>query len=214
MIPEYRTIARPARIEYIINKSRFIANAAPISDAAQAESVLSAVKSEYKDATHYCYAYIFGADGSAMKYSDGGEPGGTAGLPILEVLKKQNLTECIVVVTRYYGGIQLGAGGLARAYSHAAAEAVKAAGIALRTYTDEYRFELDYPLHAKIENALKKYDRIMIRSVEYLEKVIYTVAVRHTDIGAVGGYITEISGGAAGLAVLGSGYCDWITEKE
>lgn len=108
--------------EYIINKSKFIVNLFYIENSINIEKNLNKVKEEYKDATHYCYAYIVNG---AMKMSDDGEPSGTAGLPILNVLKKNNLNNILCVVVRYFGGIKLGSGGLVRAYSNCVSETLK-----------------------------------------------------------------------------------------
>lgn len=113
----YRTLRQSASDEFIINKSRFIGYAAPCETEAEALAFLQSIRTKHKDATHNCYAYIIGQNAGIMRYSDDGEPGGTAGLPMIEVLKHQGVVNCCCVVTRYFGGVLLGAGGLVRAYT-------------------------------------------------------------------------------------------------
>ena len=112
----YRTLRQSASDEFVINKSRFIGYAAPCETEAEALAFLQSIRTKHKDATHNCYAYIIGQNAGIMRYSDDGEPGGTAGLPMMEVLKHQGVVNCCCVVTRYFGGVLLGAGGLVRAY--------------------------------------------------------------------------------------------------
>ena len=125
----YRTLRKFASDEFIINKSRFIGYAAPCETEAEALAFLQSIRTKHKDATHNCYAYIIGQNAGIMRYSDDGEPGGTAGLPMMEVLKHQGVVNCCCVVTRYFGGVLLGTGGLLRAYTAAAADALADAGI-------------------------------------------------------------------------------------
>ena len=125
----YKTLLQEANDEYIVNKSRFIGSAAPVETPEQALAFLDKIRQQYKDATHNCYAYIIGKNAGIMRYSDDGEPGGTAGMPIIEVMKARGVVNCAVVVTRYFGGILLGGGGLVRAYSHTASIALQAAQI-------------------------------------------------------------------------------------
>ena len=113
----YKTLLTRASDEFIINKSRFIGYGAPAASEEEALGFLADVRSAHKDASHHCYAYIIGANMGVMRYSDDGEPGGTAGMPIIEVMKARQITNACVVVVRYFGGVLLGAGGLTRAYS-------------------------------------------------------------------------------------------------
>ena len=124
----YKTLLRRDQDEFIINKSRFIGYGCPCETEEEALAFLKQIREKHADATHNCYAYIIGANMGIMRYSDDGEPGGTAGLPIIEVMKARGVTNCCVVVTRYFGGILLGAGGLVRAYSQGSATAIKACG--------------------------------------------------------------------------------------
>ena len=124
---DYRTVLKAASDEFTEKRSRFIGHIAPVTTEAQAQAFIAAKKKEYWDARHNVWAYVL-RDGNLRRYSDDNEPQGTAGMPVLDVLQKEELTDCVVVVTRYFGGILLGGGGLVRAYSHAARLAVDAGG--------------------------------------------------------------------------------------
>ena len=113
----YVTVAEQSCEEIVINKSRFIGYAAPCETEEQALSFLQSIRDEHKTATHHCYAYIIGENASVMRYSDNGEPAGTAGMPIMDVMRNKGIVNCCIVVVRYFGGVLLGTGGLVRAYT-------------------------------------------------------------------------------------------------
>src|SRR5699024_4890875 len=115
--------------EIIINKSRFIGYASPVESEKSAQEFIDTIKQKHKDATHNVFAYIIGQNKNIQRYSDDGEPSGTAGIPILEMMKKEDLTDTVIVVTRYFGGIKLGAGGLVRAYIKGAKCGLESANI-------------------------------------------------------------------------------------
>ena len=116
----YRTIKEYGEDEVIINKSRFIGYSSPINSEEEAIDFINLIKSKHKDATHNVYAYVFGEESNIQRFNDDGEPSGTAGIPVLEVIKKEDLRNIVVVVTRYFGGVKLGGGGLIRAYTKGA----------------------------------------------------------------------------------------------
>ncbi len=122
----YKTVRKRAEDEYIVKKSRFIGYAAPVTTQQQALDFIAEISKKHWDATHNVYAYIL-REGGVKRYSDDGEPQGTAGIPTLDVLEKSGVTDCVVVVTRYFGGVMLGAGGLVRAYTQATQAGVEAA---------------------------------------------------------------------------------------
>ena len=128
----YKTLRAENSAEFVINKSRFIGYGCPCETEEEALAFLARIRQKHKDATHNCYAYIIGLNSGIMRYSDDGEPGGTAGMPIIEVMKARGVVNCAVVVTRYFGGILLGAGGLVRAYAQGSKAALDAAGIRAR----------------------------------------------------------------------------------
>jgi uncharacterized YigZ family protein len=124
LVDEYKTLLKAGNDEIIIERSRFIGYAAPVSSEEEAMEFIDKIKNQHKDATHNVTAYVVGLHNEVQRYNDDGEPAGTAGVPILEVLKKEDLRNTVVVVTRYFGGIKLGAGGLIRAYTRGAKIAV------------------------------------------------------------------------------------------
>lgn len=151
----YLTIAKETRIEYIIEKSRFIATASPCQTEEDAQNFISRINKEFWDANHNCTAFVLGERQEQQRSSDNGEPSGTAGKPILEVLKKTQITNTAIVVTRYFGGIKLGAGGLIRAYSHSAAEVLRQAPKLLYTPKQLVNVTVNYNHFNAIENYLK-----------------------------------------------------------
>lgn len=150
----YTTIDGQAENLLVIHKSRFLGFAVNVQTAEEANAVLARIKKQHWDASHNGYAYIIGKENPLMKASDDGEPGGTAGMPMLEVLKKNELTDILAVVTRYFGGIKLGAGGLVRAYSASVSETLKAAKIVHYEPCEIYRQDIEYDIWAKIEPKL------------------------------------------------------------
>ena len=160
-----------------INKSEFIGHAFYVESVDEAEKYISEIREKYKDATHNCFAYIIGVDKLIQKYSDDGEPSGTAGIPMLEVLRKKDLTNCLVISTRYFGGILLGAGGLVRAYTKSIVGVLEKSKIVRKELFYNLDIVLDYIFLGKIENILKNFD-LKILNIEYLEKVKINLSVR------------------------------------
>lgn len=152
------TIKKIVISEQIINKSRFITSLFPVESPSDALAILKSVKKEYYDATHNCYAYIIGDNSEHIKYSDDKEPSQTAGVVIYEVLKKNNLTNVLCIVTRYFGGVKLGSGGLVRAYSGSAAKAVEAAKIIEIISMTSISITCSYEVLDLIQNYLKDYE--------------------------------------------------------
>ena len=159
---DYITLNQRAQDEFVERKSRFIGTATPVSTQEEAIAFIDEMRSKYWDATHNVYAYIL-RDGT-KRYSDDGEPQGTAGVPVLDVLQKEGLTDLCVVVTRYFGGILLGAGGLVRAYSHGAKIAVDAAGIKPMSVCKVYELEMDYSQYGQITYLLPKFHAVTLES--------------------------------------------------
>ncbi len=140
---------------YEVSKSKFFAHVLHVETEEEARDFVQMIRKKYFDATHNCSAWILGERGDKQKSNDDGEPGGTAGNPILEAIKKNELTNCAVVVTRYFGGIKLGAGGLIRAYSHTAALGLSAAKIVQMTLFKRISLTLEYNFLATVENYLR-----------------------------------------------------------
>ena len=146
---DYLTLERAACAEFVERRSRFIGYCKPIVREEEATAFISEIKSKHWDASHNVYAYVL-REGQIRRYSDDGEPQGTAGIPVLEVLQKSGLTDAVVVVTRYFGGVLLGAGGLVRAYSHGAKLAVEAGGMVQMRLCAELSLHCDYTQYGKI----------------------------------------------------------------
>ena len=190
----YKTLISRADAEFVINKSRFIGHGKPVESEEEALAFLAEMRETYKDATHNCYAYIVGANMGVMRYSDDGEPGGTAGMPIIEVLKARGVTNCCVVVTRYFGGILLGAGGLVRAYSQGAAAALNACGVGVMHPTARYLLEVPYPMLGRLEFFLKT-EPVIVEEKQFADAVILTLVVRTSDEEAFAARLTNMSEG-------------------
>lgn len=154
MINSYVTLAGPGRDEIIIQKSRFIGQAWPCSSEEEALSHIKEVRDASKDARHHCYAYIIGQNEGIIRYSDDGEPGGTAGMPMLSLMRSQKLVNCCAVVTRYFGGVLLGTGGLVRAYTQSCDVALKAAGIIQMENTSFELCEIPYTVWNTVKYTL------------------------------------------------------------
>ncbi len=176
----YKTLLRRAEEEFVIHKSVFIGHGMPVETEEQALAFLNEMRQTYKDANHNCYAYVIGPNMGVMRYSDDGEPGGTAGLPMMEVLKQRQVTNCCVVVTRYFGGILLGAGGLVRAYSQGAAAAVNACGVGVIHPTARYLMDVSYPLLNKVEYHLKG-QPVIVEEKAFAESITFTLVVKSSD---------------------------------
>ena len=151
----YKTLREENSAEFIINKSRFIGYGCPCETEEEALAFLARIRQKHKDATHNCYAYIIGLNSGIMRYSDDGEPGGTAGMPIIEVMKARGVVNCAVVVTRYFGGILLGAGGLVRAYAQGSKTALDAAGVVVMEKSARQLVEVDYSTWQRLEYFLR-----------------------------------------------------------
>lgn len=177
----YFTLGARSCEEMVERKSRFIAQASPVINEEDALSFIKAVKESHKTAGHHCFAYIIGINAGLMRYQDDGEPQGTAGIPILEVLKKNNLVNCAAVVTRYFGGILLGTGGLARAYSASAAKAVKAAGIVRAERSVRLSTLVAYAFWDQVSYTLSKLPVCDVGK-EFTDKVLLQLTVREQDL--------------------------------
>lgn len=164
------------RYEFVVEKSRFIAFACQVSTVGQANFFIESVSKKHYDATHNCYAYL---TEEGQKFSDDGEPQGTAGMPILNVIKGKNLFNTAVVVTRYFGGIKLGAGGLVRAYGKAASEVLELAEKTQFKNCALLETQCDYSLVSAVESAVAPYGKVLER--EYYADVRFLVAVPEQD---------------------------------
>ncbi|PZF89135.1 YigZ family protein [Listeria ivanovii] len=194
MLNQYLTIRHNGTHEIIIEKSRFICHLMRVATESEAQTFIQQIKKEHRDASHNCSAYIIGENDQFQKAQDDGEPSGTAGVPMLEVLKKKGLKNVAVVVTRYFGGTKLGAGGLVRAYGSAVSEAIQIIGIVECKLATILECAFAYSLLGKIENALEQRN-YQIDQKEFTEKVVLHIFVNNDDLTSFSNWITEISNG-------------------
>lgn len=208
----FRTLAKPAETETVIKKSRFIGCASPTPDEEAALSFLKSVKAAHPLASHHCHAYVLGANGAATRFSDDGEPSGTAGKPILEVLKNQDITNACVVVVRYFGGTLLGRGGLVRAYSGACAAAVSLSGIATEEPSGIIQADLPYALWDKVQFAMKSLP-VQVGEAAYSEHVSFDFLVRLKDLDAVMNALTDATEGRIQMDLAERLYSQWLVDQ-
>ena len=161
----YLTIHHSSRDEVIIQKSRFIGCAAPCETEEDALEFIRSVHDQYRDARHWCYAYVIGQNRGIMRYSDDGEPSGTAGMPMMDVIKNSGVVNCCVVVVRYFGGVLLGTGGLVRAYTQGCKLALQASGIIRMELTDVRECRVSYAAWNMIQHALQSFLHIGLHIV-------------------------------------------------
>lgn len=164
---EYKTIAQYSEGTYSELRSKFLAFAHPVKTVEEAMALVDQYQKKYYDARHVCWAYMLGADRETFRSNDNGEPSGTAGKPILGQINSNELTDIIILVVRYFGGVKLGTSGLVVAYRTAAAEAIANATIVMRTVDEEYSFSFEYPLMNKVMKVVRDMDaRIVSQSFD------------------------------------------------
>ncbi len=194
MLQSYLTVKGNGKHEIIIEKSRFISHIARTESEEEAQVFIQHIKKLHKDATHNCSAYLIGEHDQIQKALDDGEPSGTAGVPILEVLKKKGLKDTTVVVTRYFGGIKLGAGGLIRAYSKSTSEGIDATGVVERKLMRVIGTYIDYTWLGKLENELRS-SIYEVKEIHYLENVMIETYVEETGKESFMSWMTELTNG-------------------
>ena len=177
----YKTILKNEEIETVVNKSRFVGHCARVLNEEEAIGFIQDIKNSHRDATHNVFAYVIGLDNEIQRYSDDGEPNGTVGIPIINFLKNMELTNIAVVVTRYFGGIKLGTGGLARAYAGAARDAVEKGKIVEAKQFSRIRLGFDYSLIGKIENTLSQKKTLITEKV-FDEKVAFVILAEKDEV--------------------------------
>jgi uncharacterized YigZ family protein len=203
----YFTISKAASDSFIEKKSEFIGYIAPVKTNDEAVAFINEIKAMHRKARHNVYAYILRED-NISRYSDDGEPQGTAGVPVLEVLQKRGLTDVCVVVTRYFGGILLGGGGLLRAYSHAASIACDAAHIMDMRLCHRLTIKTDYNLYGKINYILPNFDVITVNS-DFADAVTLEILVMSEKLDALRKELTEVTNNSAEVTDLGELYEDF-----
>ena len=204
----YKTVLQDASDEMIERKSRFIGYCRPVKTQEEAIEFINEIRALHRQATHNVYAYVLRED-NTVRYSDDGEPAGTAGVPVLEVIKKEGLTDVAVVVTRYFGGVLLGAGGLVRAYGKGAKIGIDAAVRIEKIYCSVYMIRCDYSTYGKLEYMVANGGYILKDSA-FENDVCITVGVKVGEEEAFLKKVADISGGSADVTILPGEY---ITKK-
>lgn len=201
----YLTIKDEVSSEFEEKKSIFIGHAKRVYTDNEARDFINKIKNEHKEATHNVYAYVIGENMGIQRYSDDGEPQGTAGIPVLEVIKKNAVTDIAVVVTRYFGGIMLGAGGLVRAYSKGAALAIKDGGIVERVKGCTLDILMDYDLLGKVQYACGQ-NSWHIENIQYSDKVNMVLYIEANNVDKIKKTIIETTSGRANFETYDEDY--------
>ncbi len=206
MTEAYKTVRGFGRAEMVEKKSRFIGFCKNVKTEDEAIAFINAVRAEHREATHNVYAYIL-RENNAMRYSDDGEPAGTAGVPVLEVLRKEGLVDAVVVVTRYFGGVLLGAGGLVRAYGKGAKIGVDAAGRVEMRLCNVYSVKTDYSSYGKLQYAIAE-GGYQLRDVRFTEAVELIVCAETSRAAEFEAMVTELSLGRSSAELVSTEFVE------
>lgn len=199
MLPNYFTVRGFGSHEIEIEKSRFICYINEAKSEQDAQQFILEIKKKHSDANHNCSAYLIGEKDEIQKASDDGEPSGTAGVPMLEVLKKRGLKDTVVVVTRYFGGKKLGAGGLIRAYGQSVSEGLNEVGIVERTLVKVINIKVSYKLLGKVEHALRN-SNYHLEKVNHLEEVEFELWIKINEVITFNEWMVEITNGSCDIS--------------
>lgn len=202
---DYKSIHKVGRDEIIINKSRFIGSASPVENEQEALEFIEKIRKEFKDATHNVYAYVIGENSNIQRYSDDKEPSGTAGMPVLNVIMQENLRNVVVVVTRYFGGVLLGAGGLVRAYTKGAKIGIEKSIIVEKNLYYNVSFSIEYTLLGKMDNELMK-NEFIVKDKVYLDQVEFHLIVKEGETNKIKNLIMEVTSGQSEITVGQAAY--------
>lgn len=206
-MPTYLTLAADGAAEIEVRRSRFLARLSRVATEDEARAVVEQVRRQHWDARHNCSAFVLGPDGAVMRSSDDGEPSGTAGAPMLEVLRGRGLSDVVAVVTRYFGGVLLGAGGLVRAYSDAVRAGVDAAGVVERRLLALYDVRVGLAAAGKVENELRARG-LLVRGVDYADVATVHLAVDAETSTPVASLVAELTAGESRPRPVGSAWVD------
>lgn len=210
-INHYLTLAAPARAEVEVRRSRFVCDVAPVSTEAEARAVVERVRSTSRDARHHCTAFVLGSDGATMRSNDDGEPSGTAGAPMLEVLRGRGLTDVVAVVTRWFGGTLLGTGGLIRAYGDAVSLALDQATLVRMELREGLVAEVDHAAAPRLEHALRGLTGVEITGADYLSQGVrlHVAAAPH----AVADVERTVAVQTSGAGSVTAGEPSWVASE-
>ena len=209
----YKAVDKEFQELIVIQKSKFITTLVPINSQEDAQEKLNLIKKKYSDATHNCYAYISSENAIEQRFSDDGEPQGTAGVPILEVLKKKGVYMTLCVVTRYFGGVKLGANGLIGAYSSCAASAIDKAEIVEYKFSNNVEIEIDYSIYKKVQEAVEKNEG-QVQNVEYGNSVKIQCVIPQENYEMAKGDIVNITSGQAKIEIKNTKYNKFVEAKK
>ncbi|MGP3988213.1 YigZ family protein [Streptomyces sp. 3N207] len=202
---EYITVAAEGVHETEVNRSRFLCALAPAATEAEAQEFIARVRKQHPGANHNCSAYVIGADASIQKANDDGEPGGTAGVPMLQMLLRREVRYAVAVVTRYFGGVKLGAGGLIRAYGGAVGEALDAVGTVTRRRFRLVTVTVGHERAGRLENDLRATGR-EVREVHYGAEVTIELGLPDADLADFRGWLADATAGTARVEVGGEAF--------
>lgn len=205
---EYKTVEKEASDFFIEKKSKFIGYAKPVKTQEEAVDFISEIKSKHWDATHNVYAYVL-RENNIQRYSDDGEPSGTAGVPVLDVMLKESLVDVCVVATRYFGGTLLGAGGLVRAYSHTSKIALEAAGIIIMAQCSVMSAEVDYSFYDRLNILLSDFSAVIL-DTSFSDKVCVEFSVKENIVDLLNAKLIDVSNGKYVLKFLRSEFSKTI----
>lgn len=205
---EYKTVEKEAGDFFIEKKSKFIGYAKPVKTQEDALEFISEIKSKHWDATHNVYAYVL-RENNIQRYSDDGEPSGTAGVPVLDVMLKESLVDVCVVATRYFGGTLLGAGGLVRAYSHTSKIALEAAGIITMAQCSVMSAEVDYSFYDRLNILLSDFSAVILNT-SFSDKVCVEFSVKENIADLLNAKLIDVSNGKYALKFLRSEFSKTI----
>ena len=197
----YRTLSCQAQDEYIVKHSRFIGYAKPVKTEKEAQEFIAEISKKHWDAKHNVYAYSI-REGGIKRYSDDGEPQGTAGMPVLNVILQEDITDCVVVVTRYFGGILLGGGGLVRAYTHSAKIGIDAAGIITLSKWTVCKISCDYTFYGKLETFIRDFGGV-IENTDFGENVTLEYRIEKGTEDAFDKKLKDLTNGKIAFDITG-----------
>ncbi|WP_328450378.1 YigZ family protein [Amycolatopsis sp. NBC_00438] len=207
MTDRYLSVAREGGHEVEIKRSRFLCALAPVSSEEAAREFIAARRRAGPGARHHCHAFVLGPDGRSRRSSDDGEPAGTAGTPMLEVLRRRELTDTVAVVTRYFGGVLLGAGGLIRAYGQAVAQAIDVVGVLEHRRLQVVEVAVSYDRAGRLENDLRA-SRYALHATRFDELAHFEIGLAPGEAGTFAGWLADLTGGEAKATGLGE---RWVT---
>lgn len=202
----YRTLSCQAQDEYIVKHSRFIGYAKPVKTEKEAQEFIAEISKKHWDAKHNVYAYSI-REGGIKRYSDDGEPQGTAGMPVLNVILQEDITDCVVVVTRYFGGILLGGGGLVRAYTHSAKIGIDAAGIITLSKWTVCKISCDYTFYGKFETFIRDFGGV-IENTDFGENVTLEYRIEKGTEDAFDKKLKDLTNGKISFEITGEVIAD------